>query len=714
MATTAVRPDQLRTPRQQTGPRHARPTLIVVAAVAAALFTWDIGRAQYHPFYADAVRSMTMSWKAFVFGSFDPGNTITLDKLPGFLWPQALSARLLGFHPWALALPQAIEGVLSVLVLHRAVRTWAGENAGLLAAAAFTLTPVVAGLFRTSVEDPAFTLLLLLAAEAAQRAARSGRTRTLLLAGFWVGLAFQAKMLEAFAVLPVLAGVYLLSAPAPLRRRLGQLLLAGAVTTAVSASWVLLVSLTPAHDRPYVDGTTDNSAVSMVVGYNFLNRFSSVGLTAESTGSVSAVRNGGGPAGTPQPAQAAGRSGPGSAAGGFGQQPEGGWTKMLAGPLASQTGWLYPPGVLAFCFGLYRRRRMPRTDLLRAGFLLWGGWLAVYLLVFSAGSVGGHTYYMGVVAAPLAALTGAGLVLLWRAYRSGERAGWALPGTVAATAAWGAVVARDYPAFLPWLAPAVLGLGLASVALLAAPLLRARRAVRSEQGVPDPAAPVPVSSGPGSPASRRPARTRVRGVAALGLAAGLATMLLAPAAWSASVFDRAYGHSGMGAVGPVAVMHRGGPAAGATATGTGEAAQAEAAAAARLWGPNGQKLSHRQRALLAYVQSHRGGARYLFATTNWSLASPYILATGAPVLPMGGFTDQVPSPTLSAFEQSIASGRLHYVLLGSAFPTGGPVKADTVASRAGAWVARSCQEVPEQAYGGGVAGQRLYRCSRSV
>ncbi|MBC3841571.1 glycosyltransferase family 39 protein [Streptacidiphilus sp. 4-A2] len=637
---------------------------------------------------------MTESWKAFLYGSFDPGNTITLDKLPGFLWPQALSARLLGFHPWALALPQAVEGVLSVLVLYRAVRTWAGVDAGLMAAAAFTLTPVATGLFRTSVEDPAFTLLLLLAAEATTRAARDGRTRTLLLAGLWVGLAFQAKMLEAFAVLPVLAVVYLLAAPPALRRRLAQLALAGTLTMAVSASWVLLVTLTPAHDRPYVDGTTDNSAVSMVVGYNFLNRFSSVGLSAGSTGSVTAVRNGGMPAPLSKaaasgPAQAApapqGSAQSGGAQSGPGRQPEGGWGKMLAGPLASQTGWLYPLGALSLGFGLYQRRRAPRTDLGRAGFLLWGGWLATYLLVFSAGSVGGHTYYMGVVAAPLAALTGTGLVRLWRGYRAGGRAAWALPATVAATAGWGAYVARDYPRFLPWLAPAVLGLGLASVLLLAVPLLRAA---------------------PGR------ARAWARGAAGFGLAAGTAAMLLAPAAWSASIFDPAYSHSGMGAVGPVSVFRQQPPA----PAGEGPSAQALAAqAAARgVWGEHAQRLSHGQLELMSYVQAHRQGARYLFATTSWSVASPYILATGAEVLPMGGFTDQVPSPTLPALRQTIASGRLRYVLLGEANPMSGPLPANTVASRTMAWVAQRCAQIPARAYGGGVQGQRLYRCDRGA
>jgi len=678
MATTVVRPDQLSTPQQQPGPRYARPALILIAALAALLFTWDIGHSQYHPFYADSVRSMTESWKAFLYGSFDPGNTITLDKLPGFLWPQALSARLLGFHPWALALPQAVEGVLSVLVLYRAVRTWAGADAGLLAAAAFTLTPVVAGLFRTSVEDPAFTLLLLLAAGATQRAARDGRTRTLLLAGLWVGLAFQAKMLEAFAVLPVLAAVYLLSAPPALRRRLGQLALAGVVTLAVSASWVLLVTLTPAHDRPYVDGTTDNSAVSMVVGYNFLNRFSAVGLNAGDTGSVSAVRTGNMPAQTAKTPHARVDTG----AGPGGAQPEGGWDKMLAGPLATQTGWLYPLGALALGFGLYQRRRAPRTDVRRAGFLLWGGWLATYLLVFSAGSVAGHTYYMGVVAAPLAALTGAGLVQLWRAYRAGGSAAWALPATVAATAVWGALVARDYPKFLPWLAPAVLGLALASALLLVLPLLR---------------------TGPRAALGAR------GGLAAFGLAAGLAAVLLAPAAWSASVFDPAYGHSGMGAVGPVSVRHQ--PPAADRGGATAEAAQA---AMAQIWGRHAQQLSHGQRGLLSYLRTHQHGTRYLFATTDWSVASPYILATGAEVLPMGGFTDRVPSPTLPALERSIAAGRLRYVLLGGLSPMSGPLPADTVAARATAWVSHRCLQVPARAYGGGVQGQQLYQCPRSV
>lgn len=233
-------------------PAYARPALLVLAVLAAVLYAWGINHSQYHTFYANAARSMTESWKAFFYGSFDPGNSITLDKLPGFLWPQALSARIFGFHPWALTLPQVLEGVASLLVLYRVVRRWAGDHAALIAGGAFLLTPVAVGLFRTSVEDPLFTLCVLLAAEATQRAAAAGRLGPLVLAGVWVGIGFQSKMLEAWAVLPALALVYLLSAPVALRRRLAHLALSALVMTAVSASWMVAVALTPEIGRAHV------------------------------------------------------------------------------------------------------------------------------------------------------------------------------------------------------------------------------------------------------------------------------------------------------------------------------------------------------------------------------------------------------------------------------------------------------------------------------
>ncbi|MEU5797394.1 glycosyltransferase family 39 protein [Streptomyces sp. NPDC047813] len=706
-------------------PPYARPALLLLTLLAAVFYAWGITHSQYHTFYADAARSMTGSWKAFFYGSFDPANSITLDKSPGFLWPQALSARLLGFHPWTLTLPQVLEGVASLLVLYRLVHRWAGTHAALLAATAFLVTPVAVGLFRTSVEDPAFTLCLLLAAEATQRAARAGRPLPLLLAGVWVGAAFQAKMLEAWAVLPALALVYLVSAPLALRRRLAHLGLAALVTTAVSASWMLAVTLVPATDRPYVDGTTNNSAFSMVVGYNFLNRFGSLGISAASTGSVSATQGGGhrgagargaagpgaagGTADTHQTlgrrgARARGASGPRGAAaaagapspyaGGFGGA-ENGWAKMFGTTLAAQTGWFYPFAAVAVVCGLLWRRGRPRTDASRAGFLLWGAWLATYFLVFSAGSVGPHTYYMGVIAVPLAALTGAGTVLLWRAHRAGGRRAWALPGAVAATTVWSACLADRFAAsFLPWLAPAVVALGLAAVVLLAL---------------------------------TRPERPRGGGRLALaGLAASLAALLVAPSAWAVQVFNPAYGTSGMGSVGPTTpngnrTRGSSGPqaAGGRTAAPSGFAALAGIAS-------NGT-LTPDERRILDYTRAHQGGARYVFATTNWNAASPYILSAGADVLPLGGFSGKVPFPARADFQRLVAAGRVRYVLAGG--PAGlGPLAAGsgnaaagpTQATRITDWVEATCAKVPASAYGGtnapetppaaGRTARTLYRC----
>ncbi|MFE2103230.1 ArnT family glycosyltransferase [Streptomyces sp. NPDC059468] len=465
-------------------PRYERPVLAAVAALSAALCLWGLGNSAYHSFYAAAVRSMTDNPVAFFYGSFDPANSITLDKLPGFLWPQALSALVFGFHPWALVLPQALETVACVLLLHVLVRRWAGVPAGLLAAAFLALTPVTVGLGRSVTEDAPFVLLLLLAAEATWRATAHARPRTLLLAAFWVGLAFQCKMLEAWAVLPALAVTYAVAAPTTLRRRVGHLALAAAVMVAVSLSWMLVAAFTPSGARPYLDGTTDDSPFGMVVGYNFLTRFHAVGVDAAGTGSIVASR---------------------AAHGGHRLPPgmgDGIW-KMFGPGLATQTGWLYPLAAFGLVCGVLavRGRGLPRTDPLLAGFLLWGVWLATFFLVFSFGSVTGHTYYMGVVAVAVCALAAAGVV---RARRSRV-----LPVVLLADVFWCAALTLWYPRFFAWSAVYAVALGL--LALLLAGARRGRAA----------------------------------------LAVGVCAVLLIPAVWSASALSLRYNQpGGFGRVGP--------------------------------------------------------------------------------------------------------------------------------------------------------------------
>ena len=272
-----------RSPADQ--PAWARPALLAIAAVAAVAYGWGMAGASVEPFYGAAARSMSESWHDFIFGAFDPAGTVTIDKLPGELWLQALSLRVFGFHIWALVLPQVVEGVLTILVLYRAVRRLAGPAAGLTAAAVLAVTPITVLLSRGNVSDSLLILLLVLAADATSAALLTGSLRQLLLAGVWVGLAFQAKMIQAWLALPALAAAYLLAAPAAkLRTRCAHVALAGLVTAVVSLSWMTAVSLVPSQDRPYVDGSPDDSVYTQVFDYNGL------GLAAPGTGRPSPGR----------------------------------------------------------------------------------------------------------------------------------------------------------------------------------------------------------------------------------------------------------------------------------------------------------------------------------------------------------------------------------------------------------------------------------------
>ena len=373
-------------------PAWARPALLAIAALAAVAYGWGMAGASVESFYGAAARSMSESWHDFIFGAFDPAGTVTIDKLPGELWVQALSLRIFGFHIWALVLPQVVEGVLTILVLYRAVRRLAGPAAGLTAAVVLAVTPITVLLSRGNVSDSLLILLLVLAADATSAALLTGSLRQLLLAGVWVGLAFQAKMIQAWLALPALAAAYLLAAPAArLRTRCAHVALAGLVTAVVSLSWMTAVSLVPSQDRPYVDGSADDSVYTQVFDYNGLGRL---------TGNWARI------AGPPSPIViAAVESGQSLTAETIGIKAS--WHRLLAGPFAADSGWLLPAAVAGALGVLITRRRQGRRDPLRAAVVLWGGWWLILAVFFSAGTYL-NSYYVAALSPAVAALCGAG------------------------------------------------------------------------------------------------------------------------------------------------------------------------------------------------------------------------------------------------------------------------------------------------------------------
>jgi 4-amino-4-deoxy-L-arabinose transferase-like glycosyltransferase len=648
-------PDRLaRLLRGRAGdPAWARPSLLGLLAATALLYLWALSASGWaNDFYSAAAQAASQSWKAFFFGSSDAANFITVDKPPAALWVMGLSARLFGVSSWSLLAPQALMGVATVALLYATVRRWFGPAAGLLAGAVTALTPVATLIFRFNNPDALLTLLLVAGAYAVVRALEDGATRWLVLAGACVGFGFLAKQLQALLVVPAFALVHLAAAPGSLGRRLGQLVAAGAAMVASAGWWVAIVELLPASARPYVGGSQTNSILELTFGYNGLGR-----LTGNETGSV-----GGGPGG------------------GWGQT---GWGRMFGAEVGGQVAWLLPAALLLLAAGLWLTRKAPRTNRARAAFALWGGWLVVTGVVFSFMQGIFHAYYAVALAPAVGALVGMGATGLWEVRRNLATRWW-LAGTVAVTAVWSWVLLRRTPDWHPELAPLVLLGGLAVAALIAA---------------------VPWQGPAGSGWAGRGGRRTAAAVAG----AGLLVALAGPAAYSLDTAATAHGGAipsagpavqggGPGGGGGRAGGQRGfgrdgggnpfGQAAPGGPGGTGQGGMAPGGAGGR--GGMGGLLDGGTPGaeLVTLLRQGADGYTWVAAAVGANNAAGVQLATGEPVMAIGGFNGSDPAPTLAQFQQYVAEGRIHY-FLGGGRMGGRSMGGSDAAQQIGAWVAES-------------------------
>src|SRR5262249_10965495 len=192
-----------------TGPGRRHLTLGGVILLSIFMNFFQLGQYGFdNLFYAAGVRSMLDNWHNFFFASYDPGGFVTLDKPPVGFWLQVASANLLGFTPFSVLLPQALAGVLAVLLLYELVRRRFVTAAGLLAAIALAVTPIVVVTNRNNTIDSTLALVLLIGAWAVLRATETGKLRDLLLAAALVGIGFNVKMLEAYLVVPSFGLLY--------------------------------------------------------------------------------------------------------------------------------------------------------------------------------------------------------------------------------------------------------------------------------------------------------------------------------------------------------------------------------------------------------------------------------------------------------------------------------------------------------------------------
>jgi 4-amino-4-deoxy-L-arabinose transferase-like glycosyltransferase len=676
----------------ESTPRWYRPAFLVMLAAVAVLYLWDLSASGYaNSFYAAAVQAGTENWKAWFFGSLDSSNFITVDKPPASLWVMGLSGRIFGFNSWSLLVPQALEGVAAAGLLcatvRRAVRGRAGgragATAGLIAGTAMALTPAAVLIFRFDNPDAFMVLLVVVAAYCVTRALEHGRTWWLVGAGVAFGFGFLTKSGEAVLNVPAFGLAYLVAAPVPFWRRVLQLL-AAALAIVVSAGWwIAAVLLTPAADRPYIGGSTDNNPLELAFGYNGLGRL---------FGGDGNMAGGGG---------AAGSSFGGTA----------GLQRLFSGEFGLEISWLLPAAVVLLAGAVWVTWRGPRTDPARASLIIFGGWLLFTGITFAYMQGTIHPYYTVALAPAIGALVGIGSVLLWRHRAVAPRAAYGvLALTAAVTAGWGFELLRTDTTFHPSVRYLAIAAAVAAVALLAVAAVRTRagrRLVVATGVLTALAVAVPTAAwavGTAATPHTGSIPTAVSGSGRAGFGTGTGGGFGgggAPGAGggpggSGGGFGGA-GRTGSGATGTGAADGAGtlpgdGPG-GIGGSGTPGSSGPPSGASGGLGDFGGGSAG-------GFGGGSPGGVGTSSAldkalektTTRWaaavegsnSAASLELASGGKAVMAMGGFTGTDPAPTLAEFEQWAKAGEITYYIAGGGM--GGGPGGQGSSSQITAWV----------------------------
>lgn len=680
-----------------SGPRHTavaprrwhRPAYVLLLAGTAVLYLQNIAISGWgNSFYAAAVQAGTQSWTALFFGSLDSGNAITVDKPPASLWIMALSGRIFGFSSWSMLAPQALMAVASVALLYAAVKRVAGPGAGLLAGLVLALTPVAVMMFRFNNPDAFLVLLLVVAAYCTVRALEKASWKWLLLTGLVLGVAFLAKMLQAFLVVPGFAVAYLWAAPTTVGKRIRDVLVAGVGIVVGAGWWLLAVALWPVDARPYIGGSTNNTPLELAFGYNGLGRI--FGGQGNHGAGGPGERGGGFPGGAEAAGGFPGAPGgdmaggmPAGTPGGGMFGGEAGLGRLFGTSFGTQISWLLPAALILLVAALWLTRRAPRTDRMRGSVLVWGGWTVVTGLVFSFMSGTIHPYYSVALAPGIAALVALGGREAWRA-RDTWTGRATLAVTAAVTAVWAFVMLGWSPTFLPWLRWVVLVVGLVAAAAFLLPAGRRRWGVAVAgaavlAGIAAPtasAAVTAVTAHTGPVPSAGPAVEGAEGGFGGTRGAGMRTGDRAGAAGTSPGMPG--GTSGLPVQGGTA------PGGGAAPDGTVGPGSGQAGA---LGGPGGVGGPGQESvdADLVTLLENAGTYRWAAATTGSQGAASLELASGASVMAMGGFVGTDPYPTLQQFQQYVADGDVRYFITGGG-TGGGPGGRGGATSEITTWV----------------------------
>ena len=611
-------------------PLWHRLALVGIVLISVFMDFYRLGQNGFGSYYPAAVRSMMDNWHNFFFAAYDPGGFVTIDKPPVGFWFEVASAKIFGFNSVSILLPQALAGVLSVLLLYYLVRRHFGVVAGLLAALALAITPISVVTNRNTTIDSILCLTLLVGAWAVIHAAETGKLRWLLLSAIIVGIGFNIKMLEAYLVVPAYGLLYLLAAPRSIWKRVGHLALAGLVLLAVSFSWVEAVDLIPPSQRPYVDSTQDNSELSLAIGYNgverLLGRFGNGfrGGPSANTPTNATNRSGStGGNGTPPTTGNGGSTNTGRNVARQ-QQPPGGFggifdtgapspLRLFNISLGGQVSWLLPIALFGTLALAWQRRPRIQSDRQQQSLVFWGMWLLTMGIFFSVAGFF-HQYYMTEMAPAIAALFGIGLVVMWKDYRGGGWRGWLLTLALIATVAEQIHLLNSDPVWSQRLTPILIVTCILAVGVL----VIARVAPRYHLKAPGVRFILPA------------------------LGAVVLALMLAPTVWAAIPVTQ----------GTQADLLVAGPSQSGGFGGN--------------FGGGGDTTANTDTALIRYLEANQGTAKFLVAVpSSQGISDTIILATNKPVMSLGGFSGSDPILTTTQLASLVANGTVRFFLLNS-------------------------------------------------
>lgn len=663
----------------QDDPSWARPAFLALLVATAIFYLWNLTASGYaNAFYSAAAQAGSVNWEAFFYGSSDAANSITVDKPPASLWFMALSVRVFGLNSFAILLPQVLMGVATVGVLFATVKRYFGVHAGLIAGAVLALTPVAVLMFRFNNPDALLVLLMTCAAWATMRAIEKGSIRWMALVGAFIGFGFLTKTLQVFLVVPFLGIAFLVCAAAPLRRRIIGAVIALASMVVSAGWWVAIVELTPAKYRPYIGGSQNNSFLELTFGYNGFGR-----INGNETGSV----------------------GGGGNAGGWGST---GITRLFDSEIGGQISWLIPTAVILGVMGLWLRGRAPRTDLRRAAYVVWGGWLLVTGVTFSFMAGIFHAYYTVALAPAIAALVGMGAAEAWE-HRDRSIGSVTLAAATAAAATWSFILLSRTTEYGVWLRVLVLGLGMGCAALLLAMNWLHVKAI------PFVAVGALVAGLVGPTAySITTVQTGHEGsIVTAGPSTGMGGGMPGGNGGGPQGAGRQNGQQmGQGAPGGTTGTSQQGPGQqstnqqstnqqGTTQQGTTQqtpgqqgTTQNGAQQGGQMGGGMGGLLGATTPSteVVTALQSNASKYTWVAAAIGSQNAAGLQLGTGEPVMAIGGFNGSDPSPTLAQFKQYVSQGKIHYFLASS---SGGMQSSggSNASSQIAAWVEANFKKV---------------------